>query len=550
MPIKKKKYRRQHFQSGVVGAGTALQSSGSGMPIIEAVVYARVSDKKQKLNGNGLDSQETRLREYAAKRGYSVVAAFYDDISGQYAERDGLEDMMTFLKSQRRPFIVLMDHSSRLTRNYRDHWPLRDKLIAVSAVLESPEKRYADDPSPEDELHENIDVSVNHYQRRQNAIQTKNRMRARAMNGYWGFHAPVGYKYEKVDPHGKMLVRDEPVASLIKEVLEGYANGRFQTHTEVMRFLAMHPHYPDKKKRNLSVERVKEILVREQYAGYITQPNWDLYLIPAKHEPLISFETHQRILDRVRGRAVVPARKNVAQEFPLRQFVLCGGCGNPVMGCCSTSRNGTRHPYYLCQTKGCEHYGKSTRRDDMHNAFEIILKSLVPLPEVIEGAAAMFRDIWEENRKVAKLQAQAMKSEAKKVDQSIQQYLDRIIETEDKSVIKAYESRVQSLNVEKTALQEKIANCGRPLVDYDTTFRTAQLFLENPFILWDSERLEDKRAVLKMAFSEPLKYDRKLGFRTAEISMPFKMLNDVECMKIKDGAPGRTRTDTSLDTAF
>ena len=162
----------------------------------------------------------------------------------------------------------------------------------------------------------------------------------------------------------------------------------------------------------------------------------------------------------------------------------------------------------------------------------------------------MFRDIWEDNRKLAKATAQTVKGEIKKVDQSIQQYLDRIIETDNRTVIKSYEARVQILEAEKAALQEKIANCGRPLVDYDTTFRTAMSFLENPFVLWDSDRLEDKRAVLKMIFDEPLKYDRKIGFRTAEISMPFKMLTHVGSMKMKNGAPGRGRTDTPCGTGF
>jgi len=65
-------------------------------------------------------------------------------------------------------------------------------------------------------------------QRQKNSEQTKNRMRARLQNGYWVFQAPVGYRYERTSGHGKMLVRDEPLASIIQEALEGYASGRFQ----------------------------------------------------------------------------------------------------------------------------------------------------------------------------------------------------------------------------------------------------------------------------------------------------------------------------------
>jgi site-specific DNA recombinase len=64
-----------------------------------------------------------------------------------------------------------------------------------------------------------------------------NRMRARLMSGYWVFQAPVGYRYESRAGSGKVLVRDEPNASTIKEVLEGFAAGRFETLTEVQRHL-------------------------------------------------------------------------------------------------------------------------------------------------------------------------------------------------------------------------------------------------------------------------------------------------------------------------
>lgn len=38
-------------------------------------------------------------------------------------------------------------------------------------------------------------------------------------------------------------------------------------------------------------------------------------------------------------------------------------------------------------------------------------------------------------------------------------------------------------------------------------------------------RLEDKRTELKLAFADKLRYPRGEGFRTADLSMPFKMLD-------------------------
>ncbi|WP_323042959.1 hypothetical protein [Gemmobacter sp.] len=61
--------------------------------------------------------------------------------------------------------------------------------------------------------------------------------------------------------------------------------------------------------------------------------------------------------------------------------------------------------------------------------------------------------------------------------------------------------------------------------------RTALDFLANPWKLWKSERLEDKQTVLKLAFADRLRYTRKSGFRTADLSMPFKILTQVSGAK-------------------
>jgi predicted aminopeptidase len=55
------------------------------------------------------------------------------------------------------------------------------------------------------------------------------------------FCPPIGYRYQRVSGHGKLLVRDEPLAAIVKEALEAYASGRLETPAEVQRFLADQP---------------------------------------------------------------------------------------------------------------------------------------------------------------------------------------------------------------------------------------------------------------------------------------------------------------------
>ena len=104
-------------------------------------------------------------------------------------------------------------------------------------------------------------------------------------------------------------------------------------------------------------------------------------------------------------------------------------------------------------------------------------------------------------------------------------------------MIAAYETRIKSLEDRKIVLAEKIATTGRPVRSFDETLRTAFDFLASPWNLWSSERLEDKRTVLKLAFADRLAYVRNEGFRTPNFSLPFKTLDNFEQHEMRVARP-------------
>ncbi|MEE4538259.1 MAG: recombinase family protein [Erythrobacter sp.] len=194
----------------------------------KAVIYARVSSIKQSTRGDGLASQETRCREYAKYKGYEVVQVYSDDMSGSLTARPGMMAMLAFLRRHRKdPHVVIIDDISRLARGLEAHIKLRADINGAGGILESPSIEFGEDS--DSVLVENPLASVSQHQRQKNGEQTVNRMRARLINGYWPFQAPIGYRFEAKSGHGKILVRDEPIASILQEALEGYACGRFQT---------------------------------------------------------------------------------------------------------------------------------------------------------------------------------------------------------------------------------------------------------------------------------------------------------------------------------
>ncbi len=219
-------------------------------------------------------------------------------------------------------------------------------------------------------------------------------MEARIEQGYAVFQAPIGYRYKKTAGQGKMLFRDEPNASIIQEALEGYASGRFQSQAEVKRFLELHPSLPLNKSGHIAFQRVTDILERPVYAGYVEAPTWSVSLRLGRHEGLISFETFQKIQERIKGKTKAAARKDISADFPLRGFITCGDCNNPLTSCWSTSKTGKKHPYYMCFKKDCESHRKSIPRDKLEGEFEVLLGQLQPTDSLFHLAKAMFKDAW------------------------------------------------------------------------------------------------------------------------------------------------------------
>ena len=491
----------------------------------KAVIYCRVSDTKQTIRGTGLNSQETRCREFAAMRGYEVAKVFTDDASGGLINRPGMQTMLGFLRQNRRnPHIVIIDDISRLARGLHAHIELRAAISKAGGILESPSIEFGEDS--DSQLIENLLASVSQHQRQKNGEQTLNRMRARALNGYWVFQAPVGFRFERMSGQGKVLVHDEPVASVIKEALEGYACERFSTQAEVKRFFEAQGCFPTNKGGEVTNQRVNDILTQPLYAGYLELPRWDIGLRPAKHEGLIDFDTFKTIQDRLNGIARVPARKDISDDFPLRGFVVCGCCGNPLTACWSKGK-AKLYPYYLCHQKGCEAKGKSIRRELVEGDFEALLKALRPTEELFEFASSLFRTLWDQRAQTMKQLGQSMKAELSQIERKISQLMDRLIEADSESVMRAYEKRIGDLETERLVTREKIAKCGKPIDTYEDTFEHSMTFLANPWKLWENGSIEHRQTVLKLAFKDHLAYDRETGFRTPEISMPFKALGDI-----------------------
>ena len=497
----------------------------------KALIYCRVSSKKQSSGGSGLTSQEKRCRQHALQNGYDVEGVFPDDITGggNFMKRKGMVALLEHVNAHpNTSYVVIFDDLKRLARDTKYYLILRETLDALGVEVEC--LNFTFEKTPEGEFYETVIAAGGQLERKQGARQVRQKIRARFESGYWGTHPPLGYRMQNESGKPRILVRKDPIASYIQEALEGYACGRFETQMEVKRFLDSCEGFPKNKGtaqyREVHPDTIRKMLTNVVYVGMVAMPAWGIAPREGHHEALIDKKTHKLIQERLSGKSYSATRKDLSADFVLRGAVCCDDCGTPYTSTWSKGRN-KHYPYYLCYQKECVSYGKSIRRDVMETAFEELLTKLVPHRDTMKVASKMFKKQWLGLGEKLKEEKSDIKAQIKALNAQKDKTINRLIETENEDIVRACEQKIQNIELEKLTLEEKIANSGKPRQDFDETFRTALKFLATPTKLWASGRYEHKRAVLRIGFTEHLRYNRNSGFRTASISSPLRLVEDL-----------------------
>ncbi len=486
----------------------------------KAVIYCRVSSTKQSTEGHGLDSQEHRCREYAKQKGYEVIKVFRDSFTGggDFMNRPAMSSLLGYLdKEPATNFVVIFDDLKRFARDTVFHLKLRREFSARKAKVECLNFTFED--TPEGNFIETILAAQGELERKQNQRQVIQKHKARMENGYWSLVAPRGYIMSKNSMHGNILTRNEPDASIIKEALEGFASGRFENKIDVQKFLTLKKYNGS---RDVSLDTVKRLLVRSVFAGCVEYKEWGVTRRIGHHEPIISLETFEKIQDKLNGKIKVLSRKDNSKEFPLRGFVLCLECIKPMTASWTTGRNG-KHPYYHCKTKGCNLNGKTVRRKDMEDRFEVILRSINPKEKTLALTKEILLDVW--SKKVSEADKQRNNSEnaLDDVRAKIRNILDRLSKTDNDNLVRTYEKEIEKLTNEEQILenQSQVMRSRKP--DFGTALDITFNFLKNPYLYWMKDDLKSKHLVLKLVFEDRIIYDRENGFGTANLSLPLRV---------------------------
>ncbi len=127
----------------------------------------------------------------------------------------------------------------------------------------------------------------------------------------------------------------------------------------------------------------------------------------------------------------------------------------------------------------------------------------------------------------------------------ISEYLNCIVQTKNDTVRLRYESEIEKLQRELDINEEELKKLYSVHMTGEDSVRTVFEFLEKPYELWRLGTLEDKKLVLKLVFARGVAYDQKEGFRTASLSLPFRLSRDLADNKPEMVEPRRVELLTS-----
>ena len=125
-------------------------------------------------------------------------------------------------------------------------------------------------------------------------------------------------------------------------------------------------------------------------------------------------------------------------------------------------------------------------------------------------------------------EAKRLRAKVRQIELDLENTIQRLARTEDRTMITAYETRVVELKKESALIEEELARIGTPAHSFEEMFELSMRCLSSLYDIWEKWDLTIKKTALRLVFSSPLMVSRKTGVQTAETTYPFSALQSLE----------------------
>ncbi len=532
-----------------------------------AIIYVRVSDKKQVEEWNGLESQEATCRRWAESKGVKIIKVFSDaGKSGADMQREGITNAIEYLKTENAKNIkiryFLCSEVSRISRseNIGETSELKTRIELTGAkIITTASGRNISSKDINDEFMTDISIAIAKSERLKIRERSLNWSKAKLLSGYWIFDVPVGYKriyIKNGTKTEKLLQRLEPQASIVKEWLEMFANGVLTNNSQLLEYfnkkqLKSNSHSAKPWKLTLTfIKRLLEIEKLYFYAGYILYPNPNYGItqpVEAVHESLITLSTVHKIYKRMsyRGKSKSGIRKDTSEEYPLRWSVYCPCCNYAMTGWKSTGKMWVKYKYYWCNRKDCK--GKENiNADKMHEDFKELLNKLTPKEWVLKLLDAILKEVFSKKNKIQSSINKANELRIRKIEQEIEKISDTIWKLSKVELIQSMEEKRTQLEEEKEALKNQLQDKVLNDKEFILLYEKVKNIIKDPISIRELWPVELKKLLLWVLFGSKIYYKKNEKFQTPHLSSLYLMFEHLNDAKVSSGAGDETRTRNQL----
>ncbi|MFZ6029740.1 MAG: recombinase family protein [Chloroflexota bacterium] len=367
---RKKSLKRPRLMDAAATMG--LNELGPETPV---VIYTRVSTPEQ-IEGYSLAAQESACREFAERRGWSIVDIYTDPgHSGKNDKRPGFRKMIAD-SQEKRYKVVLVHKLDRFSRNIDNTLKYFRILNNNDATIASVSETFDYTTAQGRLFFRMMAVFAQWYLENLSSEVVKSKVEM-AKKGIHNGRLPFGYT--KVD--GKVVLV-ESEAEVIRNVFQLYASGNY-TDREVAAMLK-EMGFKTRRGRDWSKDTVREFMQNEFYYGKVAYRE---QLWPGQHEPIITKELFEQCQAVRQSHAKRPKSYSpvVSKTYILQRIICCEKCERPLR--VQTVRSDRKikeidreYGYYqeVSQMRGlaCPHAGKSVRMDIPNAQIMALLRNI------------------------------------------------------------------------------------------------------------------------------------------------------------------------------
>ncbi len=487
------------------------------------VLYCRVSTDEQADSGFSLNYQEGWLRDYCERYGFNIIQVFIEDHSARNFNRPVWNDLKKFVKTNKGTVDkILFTRWDRFSRNIEQALGVIREFNNWGVEINSSDQ-YIDLENSDNKLMLSIYLTAGEVERDKISQRTTAGTYQAKLEGYYAHRPPYGYstiggkrkalKGGVQAKRSQLLPNDEAkfVTMAFNEVAKGI---------EPVEIIRKRLNAEGMKLRKSSFSRMLKNIV---YAGKIEVPAYKKIpakLVDGKHEPLIDLDTFlkvQKIFKIKRWRNLGNNLKH--NDFPLRNFVVCDCCGEPLTASYSRGRKGTYgyyHGRHTCKAR--------VKKESAEVSIETLLRSIRIAPNIKDLFADVLKDSTAEAKGLKNNSIAQKKKRIEEINSQLNYADDQFLEKKMPAdryglIVKRLSHEVTTLNLEIEALQQTTSHL-------DVNVKAGLHLLENLDQFYASCDIDGKRMLLGSLFTDKLVLGKN-ECRTAGMNEVLKLLTNI-----------------------